>query len=677
VRLGGVRDGLPSVLLELGPGARFVKEPPACTRVDDTHLRCDKPSDGEIPLAVVTDDPSHATPLSVTATPGGEFEQLSGGNVADLTLRAIHDFSIGDLTRTAQSVSGDTDSYTLHTTIGNYPSGVGPLTYAVTGGRFATSQDDCTFVDASHVTCGDGPVDLAVQSASTDEHDVTVALQTPAGYDDPDADNDSSSVSVQPGVDLKLADLDPDNESPANDDRLHRVASHLDGARPGMGSVTYTLKGDATFEGASVKGCIASGKTLVCDNPADGDITFTVRADSLATATPITITVSSPKAFLELAGGDNSDSVTLLPRPTYNFSMGALDTSAHTVDGDTDHYTIASTVGAVPSGVSGLGFTVTGGTFAATQDTGCSRTDATHVTCNDLGSARRIGFRVDSTSHASHDIGIALTVPSGYDDTNADDNSDSVGVSPGIDLAMGTLTPSSPAQNPDGTYTVSSVLTGVRGGAVTFTVSGATVTGSSCSVSSGSVVTCATPSNGQKVSFTLRPDDPDNADQVTIEAHPSDPFTELNPGNNDAGVTLTPTADVVLKSLSVRSDLLLYATVRAQVSGVPAGTNVVRFRIGGADAGTGRDQVHFTGGGSGANGQGGIGCYTSTSTGQAAANGIYATCSDVTRDADGSFFVDMRLAHPHGSTSNVTITVIPVGVDESDETNNTRSLTLH
>ena len=238
---------------------------------------------------------------------------------------------------------------------------------------------------------------------------------------------------------------------------------------------------------------------------------------------------------------------------------------------------------------------------------------------------------------------------------------------------MGALTPSSPTQAADGTYTVSSVISGVRGGAVRFDVSGATVTGSSCAVTSGSVVTCASPSNGQNVSFTLRPDDPNSADQVTIEAQPSDPFTELNPGNNDASVTLTPAADVVLNSLSVRSDLVAYATVRAQISGVPDGTSVVRFEVSGA-----HKQVHFTGGPSGADGQGGIGCYTSTSTGQPVVNGLYATCTGVTRDADGSFFVDMRLAHPHGLDSNVTITVIPVGVDEGGHTaNNSRSLTLH
>ena len=555
VVLGGVRKGMPSVFLDLGPGASYAGKPAACTRVSDTRLRCDDPAGGKIPLTIDSDNPAQATALSVTAIPGGDFEQLSDGNVANLNLRASYDFSIGDLTRTAQSVSGDTDSYTLHTTIRRYPDGVGPLTYTVTGARFAEQQGDCTFVDGTHVTCGDGPVDLVVLSTSADAHDVTVSLQTPAGYDDPDASNDSSSVSVQPGVDLKLADLDPDNESPANDDRLHRVATRLDGTRPGLGSVTYTLTGDATFVGANVAGCTASGKTLTCTNPSDGPITFTVRADNVNAATNISIAVSAPDPFRELNAGDNSDSVRLLPRPTYNFAMGALDTSAHTIDGNTDHFTIGSTVDAVPTGVSGLDFTVTGGTFAANQDTGCTRTDATHVTCTDLASARRIGFRVDSASLTQHEVTIALVVPAGYDDTNADDNSRSINVSPGIDLAMGALTPASPKRAADGTYTVSSVLTGVRGGAVRFAVTGATVTDSSCTRTSASLVTCASPSEGQKVSFTLRPDDAGAPNPVTIEAQPTEPFTELDPADNDASTTLTP-PDVVLTSVTPGADAL-------------------------------------------------------------------------------------------------------------------------
>ena len=668
VQLGGVRKGLPSVFLDLGPGATFAQPQPECTLVSDTTLRCDDPSDGKVPLSVKASDSSQATALSVTATPGGDFQQLSDGNVANLTLRASYDFSVAALTRTAQSVTGDTDHYTLHTTIGDYPTGVGPLTYTVSGAQLAATQSDCTRVDDTHAACGDGPVDLQVESTSTDVHDVTVAVQTPTGYDDPDPSNDTSSISLQPGVDLKLADLDADNESPANDDRLHRVTSRLDGTRTGLGSVTYTLTGNATFVGANVEGCIASGKTITCSDPSDGPITFTVRADDVSVATDIRIAVSAPDRFLELNGDDNSDGVRLLPRPTYDFAMGALSTDAHTVTGGTDHFTLGSTVSAVPDGVAGLTFTVSGATFAADQDSSCTRDDATHVTCTDLGSARRIGFRVDSTGDQQHAIAISLVVPSGYDDTDTSDDSSSITASPGIDLSMSPLTPSAPTPAANGTYTVSSTLTGVRSGPVRFTVSGATVTGTSCTLTSGTLVTCATPTNGQQVSFTLRPANAGAATPVTIHVQPADQFTELNPADNDASTTLAP--DVALTKLTVNSDLLGVAVVRAQITGVPSGTSVVRLRLSGADAGTGANQVHLTAGADGADGQGAVDCYTSNAAGQAQANGLYATCDNVNLDADGSFFVDMQVAHQHGRTSNVIFTVIPVGVDEGGHGDN-------
>ena len=63
-------------------------------------------------------------------------------------------------------------------------------------------------------------------------------------------------------------------------------------------------------------------------------------------------------------------------------------------------------------------------------------------------------------------------------------------------------------------------------------------------------------------------------------------------------------------------------------------------------------------------------CYTSNAAGQAQANGLYATCDNVNLDADGSFFVDMQVAHEHGRTSNVIFTVIPVGVDEGGHGDN-------
>ena len=431
VTLGGVRGDLPAVVLTLAGGATYAENQPDCTRISDTRLRCADPVDGDLTLRVVADDPTHATDLTVTATPGGDFEQLGAGNVARPSLRATYDFSIGELTRTAQTVSGGTDSYTLRTTVGDRPSGVDPLTLTVTGARFAPGQPDCTYDDATHVRCGSGPVDLVVTSTTTASHSIGVSLGTPAGYDDPTPGNDTRSITVKPGVDLSLADLDPDNESPANDDARHLVSTRLAGTRAGLGSVTYTLTGNATFVGANVPGCTADGTTLVCTDPADGPVTFTVQARDVHVATDIRIAVAAPNGFLELDGSDNSDGVRLLPRPTYDFSMGALRAGTHTVSGATDHYTLTSQVAAVPAGVSGLTFAVTGGTFATGQGAGCSRVDATHVSCGDLGSARDVQLRVESTSDAAHDVGLSLQVPRGYDDPDASNDSRSIAVTPG------------------------------------------------------------------------------------------------------------------------------------------------------------------------------------------------------------------------------------------------------
>ena len=185
VTLGGVRGDLPAVVLTLAGGATYAENQPDCTRVSGTRLRCADPVNGDLTLRVVADDPAHATDLTVTATPGGDFEQLGAGNVARPSLRATYDFSIGELTRTAQTVSGGTDRYTLRTTVGDRPSGVDPLTLTVTGARFAPSQPDCTYVDATHVRCGSGPVDLVVTSTTTASHSIGLSLGTPPGTTTP------------------------------------------------------------------------------------------------------------------------------------------------------------------------------------------------------------------------------------------------------------------------------------------------------------------------------------------------------------------------------------------------------------------------------------------------------------------------------------------------------------
>jgi RNA polymerase sigma factor (sigma-70 family) len=673
LHLGSVRPDLPSVFLDLGNGATFSADQPDCTRVSSTRLGCDAPVAADIAVVVRADDSKQINEVSLTATPGGDFQQLSGGNTATVTLRGSYDFSLGDLTRTSQTlVGGDTDRYLLHTTVGGRPSGVSPLTLTVAGGRFSSEQPDCSYVDGDHVTCPSGAVGVAVESTTTDVHDVTVALQTPDGYDDPNPDNDRSIVSgLRPGVDLQLADLDPDNESPANDDRLHRVSTRLDHVRPGLDAVTYDLSGSASFAGVSAPRCTVADKSITCDNPVDGPLTFTVRADDVHVATDIRIAASPAAPFLELNDADNSDGVRLLPRPTYDFSMGALALEGHTVNGDTDHYTLGSNVAAVPAGVPGLTFAVTGGTFAAGQDDGCSRVDDTHVTCTGVG--RHIGFRVDSTSSTSHSVTITLQVPSGYDDTNAADDGDDITVSPAVDLHLDLDTSANP--RPDGrTYDVTTVLTGVRTGPVTLSVTGATVLSSSgCPRVTGAAVRCTDPSEGQRVTFTLRSNNPTVPTAVKITAAAAATLQELDNTDNTVALTLSP--DVVLSALTA-SHTSADSSVRAQVTGVPLGVSTVRVRLSGVDVGTGSNQVRLIGGPSGADGEGPVDCYTSDANGQAVSNGLYATCTGMANDGDGSFYIDMQVSRPPGD-HRVTFTVVPVNVNEGPfGDNNSRDLTL-
>jgi len=298
------------------------------------------------------------------------------------------------------------------------------------------------------------------------------------------------------------------------------------------------------------------------------------------------------------------------------------------------------------------------------------------VTCGDLGSARDVQVRVESTSDAAHDVGLSLQVPRGYDDPDASNDSRSIAVTPGIDLALGGLTPANPVPAGTGTYAVTTTLTGVRSGPVRFTVDGAVVTASSCSVTSDTLVTCAAPTEGQQVSFTLRSGKATAATPVTVRAVGADRYTELAPSDNAATTTLAP--DVTIGSLTVRSDDNKVASVRVQVNGSPRGMTSMRLRLGGTDAGLGTTQVHFTGGAEGADGEGIVTCYTSDANGQKATNGLYATCSGMQNDTNGSFWVDVRLSHQHGRTSNVTLDVVPLGVDEGTHGgNNSSALTLH
>ena len=593
-------------------------------------------------------------------------------------------FAIGALTRTSHRLDGAVDEYTLSGSVRRLPGGLDTLSFDLTdGGTFAASQDGgCARVSDTRVTCDGladgGLVEFHVRSAAAVAHPTRIALRVPDGYDDPTPGDDAASVTVQPGVDLALAALDPDNESPTNDDDEHLVATTLSGVRPGLGRVTYLLTGSAAFVRADAAGCTADGRTMTCTHPADGDVTFTVRATDVRAATPVGITVARPDP-VRRAGrggqrqphGSGRPSDVRLLRGRTRARRARRGRAAATTS------PWASRSRRCRPGSPAVTFAVTGGSFAADQPAGCSPVDAFHVGCGDLATDRTVRFRVDSDLAARHPVVITLQTPRRYDDPTAGNDAATLTVTPGTDLHVGPLTPVDPQAKGD-LYTVTSVVTGVRTGPVTFTLTGgATAVGSSCTVSTGTKVICGAPSDGMRVSFTLRPDHPSSGADVTLTATPAPSLLELDPTDNAAGTTLTP--DVSLDSLTVTTHRLdnEQAVVRARLSGAPSTLDVIRIRISGAAVGTGNGQVHLTDGVSGADGEQGVDCYTSDVTGKGLADGVYATCTGISTATNGAFFVDMRLAHPHGTNSDVTFTVLPVGVDERARTaNNARVLTV-
>ena len=348
---------------------------------------------------------------------------------------------------------------------------------------------------------------VPVDSTATTVHPATITFATPDGYDDPAPDDHSGTVTgLRPGIDLHLSPLTPDAAPPADDADRHRVTTTLSGVRAGLASVTFSLTGDATFAGSP--GCTAAGVTLTCADPSDGPVTFTLRSGDVHQSRTVRIRATAAAPFLELDESDDADSVVLAPRPSYPFELGTLTRTAQSVTGDTDHYTLRTTV-AAPAGADGLVLALTdGGSLAAGQDTGCTRLDGTHLRCD--GGARTVDLAVDSTRTTAHPVTVVLQVPARYDDSSAGDNTRTLTVSPGVDLHLADLRPdnASPA-NDDDQHLVSTRLTGVRAGlaAVTYRLTGdagfVRASAQGCTVTDARTLTCSAPEQGDgTVTFT-------------------------------------------------------------------------------------------------------------------------------------------------------------------------------
>ncbi len=701
-RLTGGRAGLGAVAYTLSSGATFLAGDsdtgPGCTLGGQT-LVCPVPAEGDVTLTVASASPEKETPVTVSVTPAAPFEPV-GGDRAEVELklpgRPVHDFSLSSVEVSEHTLvdGGDRDRYTVTARIGALPVTVRSVAFTLEGGaRFATDQGDdgnrCTLDPATaQVRCtqvaSEGQVALVVESTLPDpprSQQATLTLLPAAPFEDTDQADDRASTLLVPGVDLRLAALTPDDGSPgppANVDDSHVVATTLSGVRPGQGSVTYALTGtpppDATLGGVQGATCTGKGTTtLTCRSPSNGPVRLVVVTKQSASrdGTPVTVTVSAPEPFVQLEPADNTRSTTLAARPSYNFGLGPLRLAGHTVSGDTDLLTLTGTVRA-PDDIGPLTFGLDGqGTFTEQQATGCRRVDTAHVMC-DPGTSGAVELRVASTSHAAHTLTLSVLPPAGFRDPSLQDNDSTLRVTPGVDLQLGPLTPADPVPS-GGAYRVSSVLTGVRSGPVRFELTGqARFTSTSCTLTSGTEVTCEAPTSGQQVDFTLEPTTAAASTDVTIGAHAGD-FEELVPEGNEASTTLAP--DVTISALDQRpGSNPLFAVVRVQVRGVPAGVSTVRLHLTGADVGpTG---LRFTTGAAGADGEGSVTCFTSDASGRARADDVYVTCTGTARTS--SFYVDTRVARMPLRSSVVVVTVIPVGADEgAHAANDSRGITLH
>ncbi len=713
--LTGLRPGLGPVTYTV-TGASFpavtARLNPGCTATAAV-LTCPVGAGGDPALTVLSPTPTSTTQATVSVAPSAPFEAVGlGPHQTGVTLpdHGLHDFSLKKLDVSDPAVVGlpgaTRDHYTLTGTVGALPVGVTSLAFTVSGSFVfandtpaqalrdpADQQHGCVVgalsVSTQTLCAGvdvDGQVTLVVESAwprepGSSSLGVTVTIQPAASFTDPDATDDTATVTLAPGIDLALTPLTEVGSvgggSAANVDDDHVVSSTLSGVRAGMESITYALAdgNDATLEGVGGATCEGAGsKTLTCQPAANGDVSFRVasKPSEARAGTPITITASSPRPFVELDAADNAASTTLAARPSYDFALGPVTLGSHTVSGDADLFTLSSTV-KVPASLDEASFTIVGGTFVTDQPLGCSKDGERQVTCRGLTDSSAVALHVSSTSATKHPVTLTLEVPTDYRDPSLQNNDDSVEVTPGVDLHLGALTPADPVPTGTGDYQVAGVLTGVRSGPVTFTVSGgAAVKATSCSDHTATQVTCAGPTNGQKVSFTLTATKAAAATRVTITAAPGGDLEELHPSDNSQTSTLAP--DVAITSLTRRPSLL-YTAVRVQVTGVPAGVSSVRLHLSGPDVGLAR--LRFVTGESGADGEGDVDCYTSTAAGGHLTDGVDVSCVGVDKAGSGSFYIDTRLSRPPLTSTDATFTVRAVGADEGAHgDNNSRSIHL-
>jgi hypothetical protein len=367
--------------------------------------------------------------------------------------------------------------------------------------------------------------------------------------------------------------------------------------------------------------------------------------------------------------------------PAFDFTAPVLDaTPAHEVLGELDRYDFTTTA-ALPPRVRGLVYQVEGGAGFRAADAGpCSVSDPSTLTCPDVADGDKVALPLQAQSLTEEQqIELSVQPVVRFADPQAN-NRTTLTLRPGVDLSLADPVPAEQSAPDDDEHLVVTRLGGrLRAlSEVTYTLVGKAAfvcpAGSRCSAD-GTTLTTDSPSPGP-VSLPVRVTDPLAATGVEITVGPGEPYDEVEPDDNTARAVLAP--DLSLDSVTVIGHRLLapeQAVVRARVSGAPSALDAIRI---GVVVSTGDpERVRFTGGASGADGEGDVDCFTSEADGTPADEDSFATCTGVRSARAGEFFVDMRASHPHGDPTPVTFTVEAVDADEAGRTgNNVRSVEI-
>ena len=369
--------------------------------------------------------------------------------------------------------------------------------------------------------------------------------------------------------------------------------------------------------------------------------------------------------------------------PSFDFTAPVLDaTPVHEVLGEVDRYDFTTTA-VLPPRVQGLVYEVAGGAAFRPSDAGrCTVSDRSTMTCPDVGDGDQVLLPLQAVSLTdAQQVELSVRPVVRFTDP-LPDNRTTLTLRPGADLTL--ADPGGVEQSPphDDEHVVATRLGGrLRAmSEVVFTLAGDAAfvcpTGSSCSTD-GRTLTQESPAPGP-VTLPVRVTDSLAATEVAITVAPGAPYDEVHPVDNTVRTRLSP--DLSLDSVTLirhRSSDPTQAVVRARVSGAPRALDEIRIGVSGPPAAPGR--VRVTGDAAGADGEGDVDCFTSDETGTAADEAPFATCTGVGSVRDGEFYVDMRIAHPHGAAPPVTASFTLQAVDADEDgriANNSREVLI-